>query len=43
VALAPGPFEVLFPSLAHGDAELDATIEAAYEAACEAAAALGAQ
>jgi glutamate-1-semialdehyde 2,1-aminomutase len=28
VALAPGPYEVLFPSLAHGDAEVDRTLEA---------------
>jgi len=28
VAIAPGPYEVLFPSLAHGDAELSRTIEA---------------
>jgi glutamate-1-semialdehyde 2,1-aminomutase len=27
VALAPGPYEVLFPSLAHDDAVVDATIE----------------
>ncbi|HEV8297330.1 MAG TPA: glutamate-1-semialdehyde 2,1-aminomutase [Acidimicrobiales bacterium] len=33
VALAPGPYEAIFPSLAHDDADLDATIEA-----CEAAA-----
>jgi glutamate-1-semialdehyde 2,1-aminomutase len=29
VAFAPGPYEVLFPSLAHGDAELDRTLEVA--------------
>jgi len=29
VALAPGPYEVAFPSLAHGDGELDAAIAAA--------------
>jgi glutamate-1-semialdehyde 2,1-aminomutase len=28
VAIAPGAYEVLFPSLAHGDAELDRTVEA---------------
>ena len=28
VALAPGAYEVLFPSLAHGPAEIDATVEA---------------
>ena len=27
VALAPGPYEVLFPSLAHDDAVIDATVE----------------
>jgi glutamate-1-semialdehyde 2,1-aminomutase len=26
VALAPGPYEVMFPSLAHGEAELDETV-----------------
>ena len=29
VYVAPSPYECLFPSLAHGDAEIDATIEAA--------------
>jgi glutamate-1-semialdehyde 2,1-aminomutase len=29
VAFAPGPYEIFFPSLAHGTAEIDATIEAA--------------
>lgn len=29
VALAPGPYEALFPSLAHSDSDIDATIEAA--------------
>ena len=29
VAIAPGPYEILFPSLAHGEAELEATVEAA--------------
>ena len=28
VALAPGPYEVLFPSLAHGSVELDRTVAA---------------
>jgi len=28
VAIAPGPYEVLFPSLAHGEAELEATVAA---------------
>jgi len=32
-ALAPGPYEVLFPSLAHGEAEIDETISAAERAA----------
>jgi len=33
VALAPGAYEVLFPSLAHSDADIDRTINAAGEAA----------
>ena len=33
IALAPGPYEVLFPSLAHSDADLDLTIAAAAEVA----------
>jgi glutamate-1-semialdehyde 2,1-aminomutase len=33
VALAPGPYEVLFPSLAHTDADVEATIAAAREVA----------
>jgi glutamate-1-semialdehyde 2,1-aminomutase len=33
VAIAPGPYEILFPSLAHGEAELQATVEAAGVAA----------
>jgi len=37
-AFAPGPYEVIFPSLAHTDADIDATIEAAAEAAAEVAA-----
>ena len=32
VALAPGPYEVAFPSMAHGDAELDRTLDVAAEA-----------
>jgi glutamate-1-semialdehyde 2,1-aminomutase len=28
VAIAPGAYEILFPSLAHGDEEIDATVEA---------------
>jgi glutamate-1-semialdehyde 2,1-aminomutase len=32
VALAPGPYEVAFPSMAHGRAELDHTLEVASEA-----------
>ncbi len=39
VALAPGPYEVAFPSMAHGDAEFERTLEAAAEAAAEALAA----
>ncbi len=33
VALAPGPYEVMFPSLAHSDDDLDFTIDAAKHAA----------
>ena len=33
IALAPGPYEILFPSLAHGPSELDKTIEAFHVAA----------
>jgi glutamate-1-semialdehyde 2,1-aminomutase len=33
VALAPGPYEVAFPGLAHDDAVIDAVIEAAHAAA----------
>jgi glutamate-1-semialdehyde 2,1-aminomutase len=29
VALAPGPYEAIFPSMAHSDADIDRTIEAA--------------
>jgi glutamate-1-semialdehyde 2,1-aminomutase len=32
VALAPGPYEVAFPSMAHGDAEFDRTLSVAAEA-----------
>ena len=35
VALAPGPYEALFPSLAHTDEVIDRTIEIAHEAALE--------
>jgi glutamate-1-semialdehyde 2,1-aminomutase len=37
VAFAPGPYEALFPSLAHTDADIDRTVEAAAEAASEVA------
>jgi glutamate-1-semialdehyde 2,1-aminomutase len=33
IAIAPGPYEVLFPSLAHGDTELDRTVAAFAEVA----------
>ncbi|MGY6502659.1 MAG: glutamate-1-semialdehyde 2,1-aminomutase [Acidimicrobiales bacterium] len=33
VALAPGPYEALFPSLAHGDDDIEATVQAAAEVA----------
>jgi glutamate-1-semialdehyde 2,1-aminomutase len=36
VALAPGPYEVVFTSMAHGDDDVDRTVEAAGEAAAEA-------
>ncbi|HEV3366509.1 MAG TPA: glutamate-1-semialdehyde 2,1-aminomutase [Acidimicrobiales bacterium] len=36
VALAPGPYEVAFPSMAHGDAELDRTLDVASEAVVDA-------
>jgi glutamate-1-semialdehyde 2,1-aminomutase len=39
VALAPGPYEVMFPGLAHDDAVLARVVEAAGEAAAEVAAA----
>ena len=35
VALAPGPYEVMFPGLAHSDADVDAVVAAAAEAALE--------
>ena len=35
VALAPGAYEVLFPSLAHTDADIERTVEAAGEAAAD--------
>ncbi len=38
VAIAPGPYEVLFPSLAHGDSELEQTVEAFSEVARDVAA-----
>ena len=39
VYLAPSPFEALFPSLAHGPAEIDVVVTAAAEAAAAVAAA----
>ena len=33
IAFAPGPYEILFPSLAHTDADIDRTIEAVADAA----------
>jgi len=41
VALAPGPYEVLFPGMAHDDAVLGRVVEAAGDAAAEVAARLG--
>ena len=41
VALAPGPYEVLFPGLAHDDAVLARVVEAAADAAAEVAGAAG--
>ncbi|MHB8330059.1 MAG: aspartate aminotransferase family protein, partial [Acidimicrobiales bacterium] len=38
VALAPGPYEVMFPGLAHSDADLDTVVEAAADAAASVAA-----
>ena len=40
VALAPGPYEALFPSLAHGDAVVDETIQIAFASAKAVAACL---
>ena len=37
VALAPGPYEAMFPGLAHSDGDLDAVVEAAAGAAVEVA------
>jgi glutamate-1-semialdehyde 2,1-aminomutase len=37
IALAPGPYEVAFPSMAHGDTEFERTLEAAAEAITDAA------
>jgi glutamate-1-semialdehyde 2,1-aminomutase len=39
VAWAPGAYEVLFPSLAHSEADIARTVEAAGEAAAEVVAA----
>jgi glutamate-1-semialdehyde 2,1-aminomutase len=36
VALAPGPYEAIFPSLAHTDADIDETVEACAVAAAKA-------
>jgi glutamate-1-semialdehyde 2,1-aminomutase len=33
VAIAPGAYEVMFPSLAHTDADIEATVAAAEETA----------
>jgi glutamate-1-semialdehyde 2,1-aminomutase len=33
IALAPGPYEILFPSLAHDEHAIEATVDAAAEAA----------
>jgi glutamate-1-semialdehyde 2,1-aminomutase len=38
VAFAPGPYEVMFPSLAHSEADIATTVEAAAEVAAEIAA-----
>ncbi len=37
IALAPGPYEILFPGLAHTDAVIDQVVEVAAEAATEVA------
>jgi glutamate-1-semialdehyde 2,1-aminomutase len=42
VALAPGPYEVMFPGLAHDEAVLARVVDAAADAAAEVAAELGA-
>ena len=39
VALAPGPYEVAFPGLAHDDAVIDKVISAARDAAFDVASA----
>jgi len=41
VALAPGPYEVMFPGLAHNDALLNQVVDAAGESATEVAASSG--
>jgi glutamate-1-semialdehyde 2,1-aminomutase len=41
VALAPGPYEAMFPSLAHDDGDIDRTVDIASAAAHAAAAQLG--
>lgn len=43
VALAPGPYEVLFPGMAHDDAVLERVVEAAGESAAEVAATVAAK
>ncbi len=43
VALAPGPYEALFPGLAHGRHELDEVVAAAGDAAAEVAAGVAGQ
>ncbi|MCZ7628186.1 MAG: hypothetical protein M5U19_03425 [Microthrixaceae bacterium] len=35
IALAPGPYEVMFPSLAHGSEEIEATLDAARTVAAD--------
>ncbi len=40
IALAPGPYEAMFPSLAHTDADIDRTVDAAGEVAATMAAEL---
>ena len=41
VAMAPGPYEVLFPGMAHGDREIALAVDVAGEAAAEVVASLG--